>query len=740
MQTDIDPRSLIGRKAFDRNGTKIGTVDEVYLDDATGVPEWAAVRTGLFSRDAFVPLEPSELVDDALRVPFDRALIKDAPDFGVGRHLSPSRNSSSTTTTASTCAPARRPPGPRLRPRRRGCRPTRRTLGRRPAGSGPDSTRLRRPADPAAPAAAGPRAPAPGSSTRNVRTRPGADPGASNRTVTRPTPLPCTHPCPYSACRTSCPASPAPLGRAPRGSRPPPTGSPRLRRGLRRAPPPPRPRRLGEQILLRVVGEPGDPHPQQPHPTRGVHGLQQPRRGLPHHRRVVRRPAQRLGAGQRREVVPPHLQHDGPPRQPGRPQPPHTPVGQPLHLQPAPGPGRAGPRRRCPRPTPTWCPARPPRAGRRAPAPSAYSARPCALPSSRTSSSSPASAISATVVIPARRRWSPVAGPTPGSVRTDIGASSSRSVPGSISTSPSGLACSEAIFASILDPASPTDPVEPGDGPDVRAQLLPGRPRRRLVAGRAPGLQVDERLVQAQRLHQRRQRPQQLHHLLADLAVEREARHEIRGVRRQPAGLRHRHRRVHPEAPGPRTTRWRRPRAARARRRPPAFPRRLGLDACSAAAKKASMSRCRIVGAVLTSPMLPHATDNRPRCRPRRRRAQTARLRRRASSSAGLCPTSVSPVSTRSPCSCDSALSTSRHTTPTAIPKTPWPPWSRSHDLVGRGALVDRRAVAHQRHALQIAEARAPAGAARRCGCSAATTPVSRNRLTIFRTTTSRKL
>lgn len=89
VRTDIDPRNLIGRKAFDRDGTRIGTVDEVYLDDATGVPEWAAIRTGLFSRDAFVPLEPSELVDGALRVPFDRSLIKEAPDFGVGRHLSP---------------------------------------------------------------------------------------------------------------------------------------------------------------------------------------------------------------------------------------------------------------------------------------------------------------------------------------------------------------------------------------------------------------------------------------------------------------------------------------------------------------------------------------------------------------------------------------------------------------------------------------------------------------------------
>lgn len=89
MQTDIDPRHLIGRKAFDRSGVKIGTVDEVYLDDATGEPEWAAVRTGLFGRDAFVPLEPSLLVNDELRVPYDKALIKDAPDFGVSRHLSP---------------------------------------------------------------------------------------------------------------------------------------------------------------------------------------------------------------------------------------------------------------------------------------------------------------------------------------------------------------------------------------------------------------------------------------------------------------------------------------------------------------------------------------------------------------------------------------------------------------------------------------------------------------------------
>jgi stress response protein YsnF/sporulation protein YlmC with PRC-barrel domain len=91
VQTEIDPRDLIGHKAVDRNGDKIGTVDEVYLDDATGEPEWAAVRTGIFGRDAFVPLTTSEFSGEELRVPYDKSLIKESPDFGVGQHLSPAQ-------------------------------------------------------------------------------------------------------------------------------------------------------------------------------------------------------------------------------------------------------------------------------------------------------------------------------------------------------------------------------------------------------------------------------------------------------------------------------------------------------------------------------------------------------------------------------------------------------------------------------------------------------------------------
>ncbi|MFE6868269.1 PRC and DUF2382 domain-containing protein [Kitasatospora sp. NPDC057692] len=91
MQTDIDPRDLIGHKAVDRNGDKIGTIDEVYLDDASGRPEWAAVRTGIFGRDAFVPLTTSEFSGEELRVPYDKSLVKESPDFGVGQHLSPAQ-------------------------------------------------------------------------------------------------------------------------------------------------------------------------------------------------------------------------------------------------------------------------------------------------------------------------------------------------------------------------------------------------------------------------------------------------------------------------------------------------------------------------------------------------------------------------------------------------------------------------------------------------------------------------
>ena len=52
---------------MDRDGAKIGTVDEIYLDADSGEPEWALVHTGLFgSKRNFVPLAGDAEVEGAL--------------------------------------------------------------------------------------------------------------------------------------------------------------------------------------------------------------------------------------------------------------------------------------------------------------------------------------------------------------------------------------------------------------------------------------------------------------------------------------------------------------------------------------------------------------------------------------------------------------------------------------------------------------------------------------------------
>ena len=46
-----------GRTVLDKDGDKIGKVDQVLVNDETGNPEWLGVTTGLFGkRQNFVPL------------------------------------------------------------------------------------------------------------------------------------------------------------------------------------------------------------------------------------------------------------------------------------------------------------------------------------------------------------------------------------------------------------------------------------------------------------------------------------------------------------------------------------------------------------------------------------------------------------------------------------------------------------------------------------------------------------
>lgn len=71
---------LRGRHVVDPDGGRIGTVDEIYLDDVTGRPDWALVHTGLFGlKSSFVLITDARETDGEVVVPFDKATVKHAP-------------------------------------------------------------------------------------------------------------------------------------------------------------------------------------------------------------------------------------------------------------------------------------------------------------------------------------------------------------------------------------------------------------------------------------------------------------------------------------------------------------------------------------------------------------------------------------------------------------------------------------------------------------------------------------
>jgi len=90
--TDIETRvsALVGRTAYDTQGSKVGKVDTIYTDDATGQPEWLAIKTGWFGSNlSFVPLQGAQQQDDdTLIVGWNKDTIKDAPNVDPDGHLS----------------------------------------------------------------------------------------------------------------------------------------------------------------------------------------------------------------------------------------------------------------------------------------------------------------------------------------------------------------------------------------------------------------------------------------------------------------------------------------------------------------------------------------------------------------------------------------------------------------------------------------------------------------------------
>ncbi|SHN20387.1 YsnF/AvaK domain-containing protein [Cryptosporangium aurantiacum] len=118
---------LLDRDVLDRHGTRIGSIERVYLDARSGAPSFVAIHTGLLSRSpSVVPLTGATTRDGALVLPLDKARVKGAPPVepaGQNGGLSPGQERALRTfyavtpEVAPTPAPAP-PPAPAPEPDR----------------------------------------------------------------------------------------------------------------------------------------------------------------------------------------------------------------------------------------------------------------------------------------------------------------------------------------------------------------------------------------------------------------------------------------------------------------------------------------------------------------------------------------------------------------------------------------------------------------------------------------------
>jgi sporulation protein YlmC with PRC-barrel domain len=78
-----------GLDVYSRDGAKVGEVDDIYLDAASGQAEWLAVKGGLFgTRTRLVPMADARLDSQGVIVRETEDVIKDAPDVALDAEVS----------------------------------------------------------------------------------------------------------------------------------------------------------------------------------------------------------------------------------------------------------------------------------------------------------------------------------------------------------------------------------------------------------------------------------------------------------------------------------------------------------------------------------------------------------------------------------------------------------------------------------------------------------------------------
>ena len=169
------------------------------------------------------------------------------------------------------------------------------------------------------------------------------------------------------------------------------------------------------------------------------------------------------------------------------------------------------------------------------------------LPTAARSTAGPPMRTSTSRSMPRSRSRLAVTGPTPQSASTGSFCRKASTRSGAITVRPSGLRQADAIFARNLLGATPAEAVRPVVFPDQRLDPLRHVHGQRL----APGVlgHVEVRLVERQRLDERRHRPEDREHLLRHRPVLREVRPDDDQVGTEAHGPRHRNGRAHAKRP-----------------------------------------------------------------------------------------------------------------------------------------------------------------------------------------------
>ena len=93
MMNTQDLQAMQGRTAVDPDGSKIGKIGQIYVDDTTSMPLWVTISTGIFgTKESFAPLYGSRAEGEALQLAVTKDMVKGAPSIDADGQIGDDEN------------------------------------------------------------------------------------------------------------------------------------------------------------------------------------------------------------------------------------------------------------------------------------------------------------------------------------------------------------------------------------------------------------------------------------------------------------------------------------------------------------------------------------------------------------------------------------------------------------------------------------------------------------------------